>query len=50
MRDIMDKFKKSNTQKVEILEDEKRHDVKKKSKKQRTMERKFPELNKYLTF
>ena len=46
----MDKFKKSNSQKVEILEDEKRHDVKKKSKKQRTMERKFPELNKYLTF
>lgn len=33
MRDIMDKFKKSNTQKVEILEDEKRHDVKKKKAK-----------------
>lgn len=30
MRDIMDKFKESNTQKVEILKDEKRHDVKKK--------------------
>ena len=52
MRDITDKFKESNTQKVEILEEEKRHDLKKKkkSKKQRTMERKFPELNKYLTF
>ena len=33
MRDIMDKFKKSNTQKVEILEDEQRHDVKKKKAK-----------------
>lgn len=32
MRDIMDKFKECNTQKVEILEDEKRHDVKKKAK------------------
>lgn len=32
MRDIMDKFKECNTQKVEILEDEKRHDVKKKQK------------------
>ena len=33
MRDIMDTFKESNTQKVEILEDEKRHDVKKKKQK-----------------
>ena len=28
----MDTFKESNTQKVEILEDEKRHDVKKKQR------------------
>ena len=35
MRDITDKFKESNTQKVEILEEEKRHDVKKKKKKQK---------------
>lgn len=32
MRDIMDKFKESNTQKAEILEDQKRHNVKKKQK------------------
>ena len=38
MRDITDKFKESNTQKVEILEEEKRHDVKKKKKKAKSKE------------